>query len=126
MSTKPSPSAVDEPDMAVAVRPDEQRKTPRKELRLSAIVRLSDGTLLNSHTADVSRDGIGFFAPHALRVDTDCTLSVPIEACGTVALLKLVGRVVHCRKHSEDLFRIGVRFVRMDEETASILIAALR
>ena len=126
MSTKAVSDAELELEAAIAARSLEQRRTPRKELRLSTIVRLSDGTILNSHTADVSRDGIGFFAPHALKVDSECTLSVPIDACGTVALLRLVGRVVHCRQQSEDQFRIGVRFVRMDEETASILHAALR
>ena len=108
------------------VRLEDQRRTSRKELRLSGIIRLSDGSVLNSRTADISREGIGFFAPNALEVGVDCTLAVPIDACGTVAVLKLVGRVVHCRKQSEDLYRIGMKFVRMDEQTASIVCAALR
>lgn len=108
------------------VRLEDQRRTSRKELRLSGIIRLEDGTVLNSRTADISREGIGFFAPTALDVGVDCTLAVPIDACGTVAVLKLVGRVVHCRKQSEDHFRIGMKFIRMDEHTASIVYAALR
>lgn len=104
----------------------EQRRTPRKELRLSAIVRLADGSILNSQTADVSRDGIGFVAPRSLKVGSDCTLNVPIDACGTAAVLRLVGRVCHCQQQSEDLFRIGMQFIRMDEQTAAIVSAALR
>jgi hypothetical protein len=108
------------------VRLEDQRRTSRKELRLTAIIRLADGSVLNSQTADISREGIGFFAPNALDVGSDCSVSVPIDACGTVAVLKLVGRVIHCRKQSEDLFRIGMQFVRMDEQTATIVCAALR
>lgn len=123
-------STASESDCELSVRPrvriEDQRRTSRKELRLSAIIRLSDGSVLNSHTADISREGIGFFAPAALEIGNDCTLNVPIDACGTVAVLTLVGRVVHCRKQSEDLFRIGMQFVRMDEQTAAIVCAALR
>jgi PilZ domain len=110
---------------APEVRVEEQRRSSRKELRLSSIIHLSDGSVLNSHTADISRDGVGFFAPNELTVGSDCTIAVPLDACGTVALLKCVGRVVHCRKHSDELFRIGMRFLRMDEQTASIIRAAL-
>ena len=117
-------------DCELSVRPrsrfEDQRRMSRKELRLSAIIRLSDGSVLNSLTADISRDGIGFFAPNALSIGSDCTLAVPLDACGTVAVLKLIGRVAHCRKQSEDRFRIGMQFVRMDEQTASIVCAALR
>lgn len=120
----------DESDCELSARPrvrlEDHRRTSRKELRLSAIIRLNDGSVLNSHTADISRDGIGFFAPKELSVGSDCALSVPIDACGTVAVLKLVGRVVHCRKQSEELFRIGMQFIRMDEQTAAIVCAALR
>ena len=120
----------EESDCELSARPrvrlEDQRRTSRKELRLSAIIRLHDGSVLNSQTADISREGIGFFAPRELNVGSDCSLSVPIDACGTVAVLKLVGRVVHCRKQSEDVFRIGMQFIRMDEQTAAIVCAALR
>jgi len=112
--------------MRPRVRLEDQRRSSRKELRLSGIIYLSDGSVLNSQTADISREGIGFFSPTTLNVGSDCTLTVPIDACGTVAVLKLIGRVVHCRKQSEELFRIGMQFVRMDEQTASIVCAALR
>jgi PilZ domain len=110
---------------ASAVRVEDHRRTSRRELRLSAIICLPDGSLLNSHTADISRDGIGFFAPHALVVGGDCTLSVPIDACGSAVVLKLVGRVVYCRKQEEEYFRVGMQFIRMDEHTAAIMHSAL-
>jgi hypothetical protein len=117
-------------DCELSVRPrvrlEDQRRTSRKELRLSAVIHLSDGSVLEGNTADISREGIGFFGPNPLSLGTDCTLSVAINACGTDAVLKLVGRVCHCRKQSEDLFRIGMKFIRMDEQTATIICAALR
>ncbi len=106
--------------------PFEQRRTSRKAMRLVAEIRLPNGTLLNGQTADISRSGIGFFCPSQLDLGGDCTLIIRISACGTDAELKLIGRVCHCTKLSEDCYRIGMQFIRMDEQTASILCSALR
>jgi PilZ domain len=106
--------------------PLEQRRTSRKAMRLIAQIRLPGGDVLDGQTADISRSGIGFFCPSKLDRGGDCTLIVHISACGTDAELRLVGRVCHCTKLSEDCYRIGMQFIRMDEQTASILCSALR
>jgi hypothetical protein len=106
--------------------PFEHRRTSRKAMRLVAEIRLPNGTILIGQTADVSRSGIGFFCPMNVGIGGDCTLIVRISACGVDAELKLVGRVCHCTKQSEDWFRIGMQFIRMDEQTAAILCTALR
>jgi c-di-GMP-binding flagellar brake protein YcgR len=106
--------------------PLEQRRASRRAMRLVAQIRLPDGERLNGQTADISRSGIGFFCPTRLDLGGDCTLIIHISACGTDAELKLVGRVCHCTKLSEDCYRIGMQFIRMDEQTASILCSALR
>jgi c-di-GMP-binding flagellar brake protein YcgR len=105
---------------------EDQRRTSRKAMRLVAEIRLPNGEVLHGQTADISRSGIGFFSPQHVGVGGDCTLLIRISACGTDAELKLVGRVAHCRKQSEDWFRVGMQFIRMDEQTASILCSALR
>jgi hypothetical protein len=104
----------------------EQRRASRKSLRLTAQIELPHGKRLCGHTADISRDGIGFFAPIKIEVGEDCRLTIEIVACGTREVLVLVGRVCHCTKQSEDSFRVGMKFIRMDERTASIVCAALR
>jgi hypothetical protein len=104
----------------------EQRRAPRKILRLTAQIALPDGSLLTGQTADISRDGIGFFSPTRIAAGDDCTLTIHIAACGSSAELHLVGRVCHCSKVSEDRFRVGMKFVRMDEATAAVLCAAMR
>jgi hypothetical protein len=106
--------------------PFEHRRMSRKAMRLVAQIRLPNDELLNGQTADISRSGIGFFSPSRLDRGEDCTLIIHISACGTDAELKLVGRVCHCTKLSEDSYRIGMQFIRMDEQTASILCSALR
>ena len=95
-------------------------------MRLVAEIRLPNGETLKGTTADISRSGIGFFGPERVDVGRDCTLLIRISACGEDAELRLVGRVCHCTKQSEDSYRIGMKFVRMDEQTASILCSALR
>lgn len=108
------------------IRIEEQRRTSRKALRLKAQIRLPDDSMLEGQTADISRAGIGFFAPQRIDIGGDCTLMIRIAACGTSAELRLVGRVAHCTKQSEDCFRVGMKFVRMDEATAAIICSALR
>jgi hypothetical protein len=106
--------------------PFEQRRTSRKALRLVAEIRLPNGDMLKGTTADISRSGIGFFGPQHIDIGGDCTLFIRISACGTDAELKLVGRVCHCTKLAEDSYRIGMKFIRMDEQTAAIICSALR
>ena len=104
----------------------DQRRATRKALRLVAQIHLPDGSVLDAQTADISRAGIGFFAPRQIHLGGDCTLLIQIAACGTAAELKLVGRVCHSTKQSDDCYRVGMQFVRMDEATAAILCSALR
>ena len=118
------------PDVELTERPrvglQEQRRAPRKVMRLTARIALPDGTTLVGQTADISRDGIGFFSPTGLEVGKDCTLTIDINACGAAAELRFVGRVCHCSKVAEDRFRVGMKFIRMDEQTAAVLCAAMR
>lgn len=117
-------------DIELSERPrtrlEEQRRTSRKALRLKAQIHLPNNAILDGQTADISRAGIGFFCPQRIDLGRDCALTIPIDACGTSAELKLVGRVAHCTKQSEDCYRIGMQFIRMDEATAAILCTALR
>ena len=105
---------------------EEQRRASRKAIRLVAEIRLPTGSVLTGQTADISRSGIGFFCAERVDVGGDCTLSIRISACGTDAELKLIGRVCHCTKQSEDSYRVGMKFIRMDEQTAAIICSALR
>jgi c-di-GMP-binding flagellar brake protein YcgR len=117
-------------DIELSERPrtriEEQRRMSRKALRLVAQIRLPNDTVLHGRTADISRGGIGFFCPERIEIGRDCTLMIDIAACGTSAELKLIGRVCHCTKQSEDCYRVGMQFIRMDEATAAILCTALR
>lgn len=118
------------PDIELTQRPrvglQEQRRATRKIMRLTAQIALPDGVLLEGQTADISREGIGFFSPDRLEIGRDCTLTIDIAACGADAQLRLVGRVCHCSKVAEDRFRVGMKFIRMDEQTAAVLCAAMR
>lgn len=105
---------------------EEQRRTSRKSLRLIAQIQLPNGKLLQGQTADISRGGIGFFCSERVELGRDCTLTIHIAACGANAKLRLIGRACHCTKQSEDCYRIGMQFIRMDEATAAILCTALR
>ena len=106
--------------------PFEQRRASRKAVRLVAQIHLPRDGVLHGQTADISRSGIGFFSPTPIDLGGDCTLLIQLSACGANAELKLVGRVCHCTKVAEDHFRVGMQFIRMDEQTAAILCSALR
>lgn len=118
------------PDIELTERPRaglrEQRRAPRRVLRLTARIALPDGVVLTGRTADISREGIGFFSPQSVSPGNDCALDIDLEACGTRVELHLLGRVCHCSKVAEDSYRVGMKFIRMDESTAAVLCAAMR
>ncbi|MFL6549624.1 MAG: PilZ domain-containing protein [Povalibacter sp.] len=123
-------TGIPQQDIELTERPrvglQEQRRATRKILRLTAQITLPGGIILAGQTADVSREGIGFFSPSSIAAGHDCTLNIAIAACGATAELHLVGRVCHCSKVSEDHYRVGMKFIRMDESTAAVLCAAMR
>jgi hypothetical protein len=105
---------------------DERRIAERKVVSLRAKVQLPDGSLLESHAVDISKTGIGLFAPRELQADQDCRLFIDLSACGTELELKLMGRVCYSTEQGSARHRVGMRFVGLEPGTAQLLSDLLR
>jgi hypothetical protein len=117
-------AAVPEIDEDV-IKARERRAAERKVISLRAQVELPNGTVLTGHSTDISSTGIGLFAPSRLRADQECRVTIDLSACGTRAELNLVGRVCYCTE-TRDRYRIGMRFVGLDNKAAELLSSLLR
>jgi hypothetical protein len=113
------------PALAEISREGEQRRDRRKLIRLRADVRLPTGTILEGHTVDLSRRGVGIVSPVHLTNGQDCTISLDLTACGENVALRLVGRVCYCMESGSE-YRVGLQFVQMDESTALLLSELLK
>jgi hypothetical protein len=108
------------------VRDKERRAAERKVISLRAEVELPNGIVLTGHSTDISRTGIGLDSPSRLQADQECRLSIDLTACGAHAEIKLVGRVCYCTEQSRDRYRIGMRFVGLDNKAAELLSSLFR
>jgi hypothetical protein len=113
------------PALAEMSREDEQRREHRKLIRLRADVRLPDNSVLEGHTVDLSRRGVGILSPVQLTNGQNCTISLDLTACGENVALRLVGRVCYCMESGNE-YRIGLQFVQMDESTALLISELLK
>jgi hypothetical protein len=103
----------------------EQRRERRKLIRLRADVRLPGNSVLEGHTIDLSRRGVGILSPLKLTNGQDCTISLDLTACGESVALRLVGRVCYCMESGPE-YRVGLQFVQMDESTALLISELLK
>jgi len=101
-----------------------RRRTARKIMRFKALVLLPDDQLLEAHTIDLSLGGACLSVPTPLVVGEECRMQMEFTACGATRSVLLVSEVCY-RTQLDDGFRIGVRFVQLDNETATFLTTLL-
>lgn len=101
-----------------------RRRTARKIMRFKALVLLPDDQLLEAHTIDLSLGGACLSVPTPLVVGEECRMQMEFTACGATRSVLLISEVCY-RTPLDDGFRIGVRFVQLDSETATFLTTLL-
>jgi c-di-GMP-binding flagellar brake protein YcgR len=117
VSSKPS----DSPGLSAAESPDERRISERKVVSLRARVELPDRTVLDGQTVDISKTGVGLYAPRQLQTDQDCQLTIELSVFGEDLALKLRGRICYCTEQAQGRFRTGMRFVGIEPGDAKLL-----
>jgi hypothetical protein len=101
-----------------------RRRNVRKTMRIKALVLLPDDQLLEAHTVDVSLGGACLSVPTPLVVGEECRMQMEFSACGVTRSVLLVSEVCY-RTPLEEGFRVGVRFVQLDSDTAAFLTELL-
>jgi hypothetical protein len=104
----------------------DDRRAPRKTMRLSAALRAPGRPTLHTSTLDISAGGVCVEVPYVLDIATECEIDINLDACGTTHLIKLYGRVCYSVQMAERAYRTGMQFVRMRTEVASQLASLLK
>jgi c-di-GMP-binding flagellar brake protein YcgR len=101
-----------------------RRRTGRKIVRYKALVLLPDDQLLEAHTIDLSLGGACLSVPTPLVVGEECRMQMELSACGESRRVLLISEVCY-RTQLDDGYRVGVRFVQLDQDTESFLTMLL-
>jgi hypothetical protein len=104
---------------------ENRRRSVRKTVRFKALVLLPDDQLLEAHTIDLSLGGACLSVPSPLIVGEECRMQMEFTACGETRRVLLITEVCY-RTEIEDGYRIGVRFVQLEAETADFLMMLLQ
>lgn len=99
---------------------ENRRRSARRSLRFKALVLLPDDQLLEAHTIDISLGGACLSVPTPLIVGEECRMQMEFTACGETRSVLLISEVCY-RTEVDGAFRIGVRFVGLDEDTSRFL-----
>jgi hypothetical protein len=99
----------------------EKRKNPRYDsLNLSYICEDAQGVVLHEgmgRTLNISENGILLETTSESSPENTLTLEIALED----DLVKLSGRVAHCRQAERDLYQTGVEFTKLDEADLALL-----
>jgi c-di-GMP-binding flagellar brake protein YcgR len=102
-----------------------RRGSDRKVVRLRASVSLPGDRTFEAHTVDISSGGACIVAPYQLTAGQQCVIHLELSACGSDHKMQLVGRVCYCNRSGTSQFRVGMRFVQLDDTAASFVAAIL-
>ncbi len=102
-----------------------RRESDRKVVRLRATVSLPGDRTFEAHTVDISSGGACIVAPYQLTTGQQCVIHLELSACGSDHKIRLMGRICYCNGSGAAQFRVGMRFVQLDDTAASFIAAIL-
>jgi len=103
--------------------PKERRTSNRRAFHAHADVSISDQHILPSHAVDISIGGIGLICSRELTQGQKIGVRFNLSACGLQRNVEIVGSVCFCLKVGEARYRVGLRFVHLDDDTAGFIEA---
>jgi hypothetical protein len=104
--------------------PKERRRAKRADLRMRANVTLPGDLTLESHTIDISLNGLGCRVPYALELGQSCTIELDLKKFG-LDLLELQTVVRSCRQNSDGKYQAGLEFLDPPETITAMLRSLL-
>ncbi len=97
-----------------------RRTDPRKAVRVPATLMFRDAAW-QVQTLDLGRSGICVVAPRPFEPGSHCTVTLDVPLGGGPATVTLSLKTIYSSYAAPDAFRIGGRFVGLDDEIAGIL-----
>lgn len=97
-----------------------RRTDPRKVVRVPATLRYRDA-VWRVQTLDLGRNGICVVAPRPFEPGSHCTVTLDVPLADGPANVTLSLKTIYSSYAKADAFKIGGRFVELDDELADIL-----
>ena len=96
---------------------EEQRKAPRKILKVKAVFLLADAEPLTVRTTDISAEGVGMTLDSPIAVGRRGKIVFTMFYSGKAHEFRAMAKVVHCI-FSGDAFKAGLLFTQIDADNA--------
>lgn len=74
-------------------------------------------TFLNCMGSDISETGIGFVTDTPLEIHSQFFFMATLECADGPRTIKGKGIALYCSEKEDDLYRVGMEFVEMDEQS---------
>jgi hypothetical protein len=104
----------------------ERRRSPRRRMRNSAVLKFMHGEQLWCTTIEMSMGGISVMASRQLKVGTQCVLEFDLYCNGSNVRIVGVGKVVNCSCSGLDGFRVGMLFAISDQRAQQHVVEFLK
>lgn len=103
----------------------EQRQSPRKILKVKAVLALDGQAPMLGRTSDIGANGVSVTAPNPLQVGQSGQVHFDLLVEGRVVPMHLRVRVIYCIFGGGE-FKVGFQFLNPDLNTANQLARFLR
>ncbi len=100
----------------------DKRQSPRKELRIKAIMTVNGGMPMTVRTMDVGKYGmclVGVLKQLAVGQEVHVTFDMPFG--GKIHNVAVSAKVSHCMDTKHEGFKAGLQFVNLDSEGVALL-----
>jgi len=103
----------------------EQRQSPRKILKVKAMLAMEGMAAATGRTADVGANGVSVTTANPLKVGQGGQVSFELFIDGKATVIATRSRVTYCI-FSNGEFKIGFQFVNLDLSAMAVLAKFLR
>jgi hypothetical protein len=103
----------------------EQRKAPRKILKVKAIVTIEGAAPIPARTSDIGANGISLTIPHPLQSAQTAMLGFDLMVEGKVVPIQARAKVMYCI-FSGGEFKAGFQFLNLDLHAMTQLARFMR
>lgn len=97
-----------------------RRTDPRKAVRVPATLVCREA-VWRVQTLDLGRNGICVLAPRPFEPGSSCTVTLDVPLDDGPATVTLSLKTIYSSYAATDAFKIGARFVELDDKAADIL-----
>lgn len=102
----------------------EERKSPRRRLNETGCIMYSGNKRVECSVVDLSEGGVALHIGSHIEEGALCVLAFDVDAYDRRKRVNVWGEVVYARKTGiEPMFRVGVRFMDMDQYSALLVSA---